>query len=48
MAAIRVQNLTYFHGIRSQEPSLKNVNISLQPGTRTLLVGANGGQHLVQ
>jgi energy-coupling factor transporter ATP-binding protein EcfA2 len=42
---ISVQNLTYFHD-PSGPPSLSNINISLPKGSRTLLIGANGGVHL--
>jgi CCR4-NOT complex subunit CAF16 len=41
--AIDVQNLTFFHGPAS-EPSLTDVTIQLPKGSRTVLVGANGGQ----
>jgi CCR4-NOT complex subunit CAF16 len=41
---IFVQNLTYFHD-PSGPPSLSGVNISLPKGSRTLLIGANGGVH---
>jgi CCR4-NOT complex subunit CAF16 len=41
---IFVQNLTYFHD-PSGPPSLSDINISLPKGSRTLLIGANGGVH---
>ena len=40
--AISVSNLTYHHNTLSA-PSLFNVNLALPPGSRTLLIGANGG-----
>lgn len=43
-AEIFIQNLTYFHD-PSGPPSLRDVNISLPKGSRTLLIGANGGVH---
>jgi hypothetical protein len=39
---ILVQNLTYSHN-PSEPPSLSGINISLSKGSRTLLIGANGG-----
>jgi len=41
---IIVQNLTYSHA-SSASPSLSNINITLPKGSRTLLIGANGGVH---
>ncbi len=41
---ISVQNLTYSHG-PSVPASLSNINIALPKGSRTLLIGANGGVH---
>lgn len=43
---IFIQNLTYFHD-PSGLPSLSNINISLPKGSRTLLIGANGGVHSI-
>ena len=43
---IFVQNLTYFHD-PSGLPTLSNINISLPKGSRTLLIGANGGVHSI-
>lgn len=44
---IFVQNLTYFHDPSGPPPSLSDINISLPKGSRTLLIGANGGVHSV-
>ena len=41
---ITVQNLTYHHD-PSVPASLSDINIDLPKGSRTLLVGANGGVH---
>ena len=41
---IFIRNLTYFHD-PSRPPSLSDINISLPKGSRTLLIGANGGVH---
>ena len=41
---ILVQNLTYSHD-PSAPASLSDINISLPKGSRTLLIGANGGVH---
>lgn len=43
--AISVSQLTYLHN-RDSPPSLEDVSIHLPPGSRTILVGANGGQDL--
>ena len=43
---ILVQNLTYSHDRDPSTPaSLSDINISLPKGSRTLLIGANGGVH---
>lgn len=42
MAAIDVKGLTYAHE-RTFEPALNDIVLSLPPGSRTLLIGANGG-----
>ena len=39
---ISIDNLTYSH-VPDAPPSLSNVNIHLPKGSRTILVGANGG-----
>lgn len=44
MAAISVSNLTYAYNSFSP-PSLVDINIALPPGSRTILIGANGGLH---
>jgi len=38
---IAVEGLTYHH-VPNSPPSLNNINLHLQPGSRTILVGANG------
>ncbi|KAJ8583777.1 P-loop containing nucleoside triphosphate hydrolase protein [Rhizopogon salebrosus TDB-379] len=38
---IAVEGLTYYH-VSNSPPSLNNINLHLQPGSRTILVGANG------
>jgi CCR4-NOT complex subunit CAF16 len=43
-AEVFVQNLTYSHD-RFAPPALSDINISLPKGSRTLLIGANGGGH---
>jgi CCR4-NOT complex subunit CAF16 len=40
--AVSVSNLTYHHNPLSP-PSLVDVNFSLPTGSRTILIGANGG-----
>jgi len=40
--AISVSRLTYSH-LSSDQPSLVDINLHLPPGSRTILVGANGG-----
>ena len=42
MAAIHVDRLTFAH--HNQEPALEDVALHLPPGSRTILVGANGGK----
>jgi len=41
--SISVVNLTYYHK-SSVLPALVDINLSLPPGSRTILIGANGGQ----
>ena len=41
-STIHIQNLTFNHR-NDNQPALSNVNLSLPPGSRTLLIGANGG-----
>jgi ABC-type multidrug transport system fused ATPase/permease subunit len=41
---IFVRNLTFSHS-PAAPPSLSDVNITLPKGSRTLLIGANGGVH---
>ena len=41
--AISIVNLTYAHNSFSP-PALIDINLSLPAGSRTILVGANGGQ----
>jgi CCR4-NOT complex subunit CAF16 len=43
-AEIFVQNLIYSYD-PSAPPTLSDINISLPKGSRTLLIGANGGMH---
>lgn len=40
--AIFVNSLTYYHSL-GVEPALKDVDLRLRKGSRTLLIGANGG-----
>jgi CCR4-NOT complex subunit CAF16 len=40
---ITVESLTYLH-IPNEPPSLDNITFHLPPGSRTILVGANGGK----
>jgi ABC-type uncharacterized transport system ATPase subunit len=49
MSAIQVARLSYFHPApaRPLRPALANVNLQLPAGSRTLLIGANGGQSLL-
>ena len=42
---IAIENLTFSFG-QDATPSLSNVNIHLPKGSRTLLVGANGGRFM--
>ena len=47
---ISVANLTYSHNrsaITDVEPALLDISFTLPKGSRTLLVGANGGQSLI-
>jgi len=44
MASVAVQRLTYAHNSYS-ETALTDIALDLPPGSRTLLVGANGGEH---
>lgn len=41
--AITVERLTYRH-VPNAPPSLDNITFHLRPGSRTILVGANGGK----
>jgi hypothetical protein len=41
--AVSVSNLTYSHSTSTDQPSLLHVDLHLPPGSRTILVGANGG-----
>ncbi|KAF8231910.1 hypothetical protein L208DRAFT_39103 [Tricholoma matsutake] len=41
--AVSVSNLTYSHSTAAQ-PSLLDINLHLPQGSRTILVGANGGR----
>ena len=43
---ISITNLTYTHR-EGASPSLSDVNIHLPKGSRTILVGANGGKHII-
>jgi hypothetical protein len=43
MEAVSVSNLTYSH-TTADPPSLLDINIHLPRGSRTILVGANGGR----
>ena len=45
MSLVAVNNLTFIPQGTS-EPALDNVSLSLPKGSRTLLIGANGGQSL--
>ena len=38
-----VENLTYRHPIGGLDPALNGITLHLQKGSRTLLIGANGG-----
>lgn len=42
--AVSISNLTYSHSTGDQ-PSLLDINLHLPQGSRTILVGANGGWH---
>lgn len=41
---VTVENLTYQHGAAGLDPALKDITLHLQKGSRTILIGANGGQ----
>lgn len=42
--AIAVDGLTYNHGTNDL-PSLSDISLHLPPGSRTIIVGANGGMY---
>ena len=41
--AIAVHGLTYYHDGTSDAPSLSDISLQLPSGSRTVIVGANGG-----
>jgi ABC-type Mn2+/Zn2+ transport system ATPase subunit len=46
MQVVVVENLTFEHNATSLGPALDNITLHLQRGSRTILIGANGGQDL--
>lgn len=48
--AIEISNLTYRHNtdLPSDGPALSDVSLKLPRGSRTILIGANGGESHIQ
>lgn len=41
--AVSVSNLSYSHSVDTDPPSLLDIHLHLPRGSRTILIGANGG-----